>query len=131
MTRRDPFEGVGIAGLDRRPGAPPDRVAEESVAEEEKRSRRWDEANRAFSFRIREQDAQRLASRAQDIPASRDALARALIEAALDAVDKGWIDLVAEEKKHQTTDRLGRVRVCSRRFVQVVWKFDRISDSGA
>ena len=78
MPRRKPLDEVKgqVPGLAERP---------ESVAKG-KRDRTWDEANKAFSFRIRKVDADRLAEQAAALGLSRDALARALKEAALDAL---------------------------------------------
>jgi hypothetical protein len=123
MARRNPLNEVKdqVPSLQQRP---------ESVAVG-KRDRRWDEANRSFSFRIREMDAQRLANQAQDLHVSRDALARGLMEAALDALDSGDLILEVEEMTRETEDRLGRFRLTTRRFVRAAWMPDRNGNAAA
>ena len=66
MARRKPLTNVKdeVPGLRRRP---------DSVAAG-KRDRTWDNENRAFSFRIRQVDAERLAGQASALGLSRDAL---------------------------------------------------------
>jgi rRNA maturation endonuclease Nob1 len=122
MPRQKPLEDVKdkVPGLAKRP---------ESVAEG-KRDRSWDEANRAFSFRIREVDAERLAELAQELKVSRDALTRALIELALDAVDAGRVEFKTDERTRETKDRLGRFRLSTRRFVLASWTGERNGKTG-
>jgi len=122
MPRRKPLDQVKdrVPGLAERP---------ESVARG-KRDRRWDEANRAFSFRIREADAERLAEQAAALGLSRDALARALMEAALDALARGWLALDIETATTETVDRLGRQRIATRRIAHPAWTLERNDSSG-
>ena len=95
-----------------------------------RRDRSWDEANRAFSFRIREEDAERLAELAEELKVSRDALTRALVKLALDAVDAGRVKFEIDERTHETTDRLGRFRLSARRFVLASWTAERNAETG-
>ena len=122
MARQKPLADIGdrIPALAKRP---------DSVAEG-KRDRSWDEANRAFSFRIREVDAERLAKQAQALEVSKDALTRALLELALDAVDAGLVAFDIDEQTRKITDRLGRVRVTTRRFVLAAWTSERNDNTG-
>lgn len=115
MPRRKALEKTGIDGLDRRP---------ESVAEG-KRDRSWDEAHRAFPVRIREVDAERLSELAEGLSVSRDAVTRALVELALDAVDADRVDFETRERTRETKDRLGRLRITTRRFVLASWAAER------
>ena len=117
MPRRNPLDEVKdkVPSLAHRP---------DSVAEG-KRDRSWDEKNPQFAFRIRSEDAERLAASAADLEVSRDALGRALIQAALDALDRGWLDIEAYEERRETKDRLGRFRVTIRRFVRPSWTIGR------
>jgi hypothetical protein len=121
MPRRNPLTEVKekVPSLAQRP---------DSVAEG-KRDRSWDEKNPRFGFRIRVEDAERLAGKAAALQVSRDALGRALMQAALDALDRGWLDVEAYEERRETKDRLGRFRVTIRRFVQPSWTIERSEDT--
>ena len=122
MPRQKPLADIQdkVPSLTKRP---------ESVAEG-KRDRSWDEANRAFSFRIREVDAERLADLAQELKVSRDALTRALVQFALDAAEAGRVAFEIDEQTRETTDRLGRFRLSTRRFVGATRAAERKADPG-
>ena len=121
MPRRNPLDEVEnqVPSLAQRP----DSVADGC------RDRSWDERNPRFGFRIRSEDAERLADRAAALRVSRDALGRALIQAALDAEDRGWLDLEVYEKRRESNDRLGRFRVTVRRFVRPSWTIGQNGDT--
>jgi hypothetical protein len=90
------------------------------------RSREWDRKNPAYSLRIRPEDAQRLADRARELKVSRDALARALMEAGLDALDEERLRLEVDHKITESEDAKGRYRRFVRSFVLVSWANERI-----
>jgi predicted DNA-binding protein len=96
---------------------------------EAKRSRNWDRENPAFSFRIRPEDARRMRETAEELDAPKDALARALIGAALDAVEDGRLSLEVEEECYRLTDKRGRERTVTRIFVLASWASDRIGEN--
>lgn len=99
-------------------------------ADKAKRARPWDEANPAFRFRIREQDAQRLTRRAGELHLSLDALARALVWAALDALDDGRLTLDVGQEVTEAPDKRGRYRTHVKRFARPVWTADQTPNSG-
>jgi hypothetical protein len=96
---------------------------------EAKRSRDWDRQNPAFSFRIRPEDARRMRDTAEGLDAPKDALARALVGAALDAVEAGRLSLEVEEERYRLTDKRGRERTVTRKFVLASWEPDRIGEN--
>lgn len=117
--RRAALEGAEdlAPGLARRP---------ESVRREEREDetgRTWAERNRAVSLRIREEDAERLAAEARRLGMSRDRLGRALMWAALDALDGGWLELDVEDVTTEVEDRAYRTRIYVRREAQPRWEF--------
>jgi hypothetical protein len=121
MPRQKAFKDLGAdvpEALAHRPG------------EEPKRGRSWDEANPACSFRIREQDAARLAAQAGELQVSRDALARALLWAALDALEAGRLPLQVGEVTTQAQDKAGRFRTYTRRIVEPARTAAQIANSG-
>lgn len=85
------------------------------------RSRSYERRNPAFAFRIRPEDNERLAGHAEALEVSRDALARALVQTVLDAVEEGRITLAVERQPVQKRDRRGRLRSLVRSNVSVVW----------
>ena len=109
--RQDPFKNMTskIESLERRP---------ESV----KRGRRedengltWDERHKSSSFRIRAKDTERLKSKAAELGLSKDVLARALMWAALDALDGEWLTLEIDTIHTEVTDKRGRTRIYVRK----------------
>jgi hypothetical protein len=120
MPRQRPFQGIG-------PDVP--RVLRHEPGTEPKRDRTWDEANPACSFRIREEDAARLAAQAKALGVSRDALARALLWAALDALEAGGLPLQVGEVTTEGKDKIGRVRVYTRRIVEPAEDLERKPNS--
>ena len=91
------------------------------------RSREWDRKNPAYSLRIRPEDAQRLTSRARGLKVSRDALARALMEASLDALEDDLLRLEVDHEITEAEDAKGRYRRSVRSFVRFSWANERIS----
>jgi hypothetical protein len=89
---------------------------------EDEQGRTWDERHKAASFRIRERDAERIETRAQELGLSKDALGAALLWAALDALDAGTLALDIDTLESQVTDKLGRVRSYSRKRARPLWQ---------
>lgn len=121
MPRQKPFKDLGAEVpevLARRPGL------------EAGRDRTWDQQNPACSFRIREQDAARLAERAEALGVSKDALGRALLWAALDAAESGRLTFEVGEVTTQAKDKAGRLRIYTRRIATPAWTPDRTPNSG-
>lgn len=94
-----------------------------------KRARAWDAENPAFRFRIREQDAQRLTARAAELRLSLDALTRALVWAALDALDQGRLALDIDQEVTETADKRGRYRTHVKRLARPVWAAEQTPNS--
>jgi len=101
-----------------------DALVEEPIDEsaEPQRGREWDAVNPAC--RIRLEDAGRLAELAEQLQVSRDALSRALMEAALDTVEWGWLHFQVDIDMREGRDTLGRFRVYTRRVVLPIWHED-------
>lgn len=121
MPRQKPFKDLGAdvpEVLARRPG------------QEAGRDRSWDQQNPAISLRIREHDAARLATHAEALGVSKDALGRALLWAALDALDAGELALEVGQVTTEATDRLGRRRIYTRRIAEPARANDRNPNSG-
>ena len=55
----------------------------------------------------------------------KDALARALMQAALDAVEAGQLTLTVEEERREITDKLGRERTFIKKNVLPAWPWER------
>ena len=120
MPRQKPLDGIKdqVPGLAHRLG------------EEAKRDRSWDEENPAFSFRIRARDAERLTDKAGELGLSKDALARALLWAALDALESGELALEIDEERTEIKDRLGRRRTYVRQLARPAWAGERKPKDG-
>ena len=82
----------------------------------------WDERHKPSSFRIRSQDAKRLQARAGELGLSKDALACALVWAALDAIDAGHLTLEIDTVQTEITDKRGRTRVYARKRARPAWQ---------
>lgn len=62
------------------------------------KSRRWDQENRAFAFRILPEDDERIADWASKLGATKDEMARGLIGAALEALDDGQLEIAFDRQ---------------------------------
>jgi hypothetical protein len=118
MPRRKALDDAAelAPGLARRP---------ESVAgdrREDESGQTWDERNRPSSFRIREVDAGRLEAQARELGLSKDALGRALVWAALDALDAGLLELEIDTKQTKVTDKMDRVRIYVKKEARPLWQ---------
>lgn len=91
----------------------------------------WDKRHKASSFRIREQDAERLEKRAREIGLSKDAMGRVLIWAALDALDAGTLDLEIETLQTEVTDKLDRVRIYVKKRARPSWQAGKLPEGKA
>jgi hypothetical protein len=100
---------------------------------EDEQGRTWDERHKAVSLRLREQDADRLACKAEELELSKDALGAALMWAALDALDAGNLTLEIETMQTEVTDKKGRQRTYVRKRARAAGQippFPARGDSG-
>jgi hypothetical protein len=128
--RRRALEGAAVIApaLTRRPESA--RRAEREDGE----GRTWGERNRAQSYRVREEDAGRLASAARRLGMSKDQVARALVWAALDALEDGRLELETRDVRTEVEDSMQRVRIYVRREGRPRWRVGMLpqeNDPGA
>jgi predicted DNA-binding protein len=102
---------------------------QKEATKEKTRDRQWDRKNPAFSFRIRPEDAQRMKDTARGLGVPKDALARALMQAAFDAVDEGRLALSVQEERRDIVDKIGRERTFIRKNVLTSWQKNRIDEN--
>ncbi len=88
----------------------------------------WDERHKPSSFRIRQTDAERLETIAGEMGLSKDALGRALIWAALDAIDGGLLELEIDEEHTKVTDKMDRVRIYVKRRARPSWQIPTLPE---
>ncbi len=115
--RRNPLRDAAykVKALQKRPeGAQLDRPTGED-------GKTWDQKHKASSFRIRSQDAERLAAKAKEMGLSKDALGCALIWAALDALESGALVLEIDTVQTKVTDKRGRVRIYVKKQARPAW----------
>jgi hypothetical protein len=89
---------------------------------EPKRDRTWDQDNPPIYLRIRAEDRDRLDAAAEARGLSRDAAARGLLWAALDALEDGRLELELELVTAETTDKRGRRRIKGRQEARPLWR---------
>ena len=80
---------------------------------------------RVYGYRIDDEDAARIKTLAADLGTSHDALMRALVPAALDAVERGWLELDSTTEYQEGRDSKGRVRAWAVRLVRWSWTLER------
>lgn len=117
-AHQDISEVLGMLGADQK-----------EATKEKTRDRQWDRKNPAFSFRIRPEDAQRMKDTARGLGVPKDALARALMQAAFDAVDEGRLALSVQEERRDIVDKIGRERTFIRKNVLTSWQKNRIDEN--
>jgi hypothetical protein len=85
------------------------------------KSRAYEGQKPAFAFRIRPADNDRIATLAEQMDVTKDALAAGLMRAALDAVEEGRLVLTVKRQAVQRRDAMGRLRTWVRMTVRGEW----------
>jgi hypothetical protein len=88
----------------------PDGAGEKQARPAARKTRRYEKEHPAFRLRIRPQDNERLKEMARRYSLTRDALAAAVVQAGLDALEDGHLFLQIERTIESGTDRAGRRR---------------------